>query len=153
MGELLQKNIATFRCYGNISRAKYYVPPHPLKTFLTVFKNKFVTHRIDSRREHKVRFCCRKKSGATETLISRKVVGKQNRRPSVACICWNFVFINSFVAGRPGGRPLQRYKNGVANALFLCIYSCLWGFLFMRVLFGRGAGEPFFAKKFPPRSL
>ena len=34
VGELLEKNIATFRCYGNISRAKYYVPPRPLKNLL-----------------------------------------------------------------------------------------------------------------------
>ena len=30
-GNLLEKNIATFRCYGNISRAKYYVSPHPFQ--------------------------------------------------------------------------------------------------------------------------
>ena len=29
-GKLLKKNIATFRCYGNISQAKYYVSPTPL---------------------------------------------------------------------------------------------------------------------------
>ena len=50
------------------------VPPHPLKTFLTIFKNKFVTHQIDSRREHKVRFCCRYFVGAAETLQNKKVV-------------------------------------------------------------------------------
>ena len=31
----MMKNIATFRCYGNISLAKYYVPPLPFKNFLT----------------------------------------------------------------------------------------------------------------------
>ena len=29
VGELLDENIATFRCYGNISQAKYYVPTPP----------------------------------------------------------------------------------------------------------------------------
>jgi hypothetical protein len=39
----LQKNIATFRCYGNISQAKYYVPPAPpSKTFKQKAKGKFV---------------------------------------------------------------------------------------------------------------
>ena len=37
---LIVKNIATFRCYGNISQAKYSeVPPHPLKNFQTIFYN------------------------------------------------------------------------------------------------------------------
>ena len=34
-GKLLEKNIATFRCYDNISQAKYYVFPTPLsRTFI-----------------------------------------------------------------------------------------------------------------------
>ena len=38
------------------------------------YLNKFVSIRIDSRRERTARFCYRKKSGATETLISKRVV-------------------------------------------------------------------------------
>ena len=44
-GNFLQKNIATFRCYGNILQAKYYVPPHPFKKALSKnIRRKFQTH-------------------------------------------------------------------------------------------------------------
>ena len=38
------------------------------------YLNRFVSARGDGRREHKVRFGYRKKSGTTETLIFKKVV-------------------------------------------------------------------------------
>ena len=44
-GNFLQKNIATFRCYDNISQAKYYVSPTPLqKLSNTNFEKGFLTN-------------------------------------------------------------------------------------------------------------
>ena len=37
-------------------------------------KNKVVNLRIDGRRERKVRFCCRKRSGTAKTLPVKRVV-------------------------------------------------------------------------------
>ena len=56
VGELFDKNNATFRCYDNISQAKYYVPPHPLKNLLTRgLKNEFFALLTDSRGARKHR--------------------------------------------------------------------------------------------------
>ena len=51
--------------------------------------------------------------------------------------------------------PTKKAKRRNKCAVFLYLSSSLnFHFLpFVRVLFGRGAGEPFFAKKVPPRSL
>jgi len=54
VGELFEENNATFRCYDNISRAKYYVSPTPLqklpnnccKIELLVYKQTGDTHPI-----------------------------------------------------------------------------------------------------------
>ena len=74
-GNFLQKNIATFRCYGNISQAKYFAPPHPFKNSLAWGLTKRAdTTLTDSRREVKPRFGCRYFVGATETLQNKKVV-------------------------------------------------------------------------------
>ena len=48
-------------------------PCTPFKNFLTKGQNRVVSSHIDGRRERKVRFGYRKKSGATETLISQMV--------------------------------------------------------------------------------
>ena len=57
MGELLSENNATSRCYDNISQAKYYVPPHPLKNLLTKgYQNRFACLLTDGRREGSPRF-------------------------------------------------------------------------------------------------
>ena len=54
MGELLSENNATSRCYDNISQAKYYVPPHPLKNLLTrVYQNESVAHERTVDASHK----------------------------------------------------------------------------------------------------
>ena len=47
MGELLEENIATFRCYDNISLAKYYVSPTPLQELADKgsFKTSLVVHK------------------------------------------------------------------------------------------------------------
>ena len=37
VGTLLEKNNATFRCYGNISHAKYSGVPTPSKIFSNIF--------------------------------------------------------------------------------------------------------------------
>ena len=49
-------------------------PLHPFQKLLhNRYLNRVVSSHTDGRREGKPRFCCREKSGATETLISQMV--------------------------------------------------------------------------------
>jgi len=58
------------------------VSPHPFKKALAKsHPNRFVSLRIDSRRERYARFCCRYFVGTTETLQNRKVVKRENGPP------------------------------------------------------------------------
>ena len=64
MGELLEKNIATFRCYENISQAKYYVSPHPFQKFSHKTAKETPKPHTDSRRELTARFGYRERLGS-----------------------------------------------------------------------------------------
>ena len=59
--------------WGNLFREKGFPHTPSKKHSHNNYPNKIVSSRIDSRREHFARFCYRKKSGATETLIFKKV--------------------------------------------------------------------------------
>ena len=53
--------------------------PTPLsRTLAQRGKNRIFSLQIDSRREAQPRFCCREKSGATETLLSKRVHSLKN---------------------------------------------------------------------------
>ena len=54
----------------------------------------------------KPRFCCREKSGATETLISKRVDKNKDGRPLVALA----IFIN-FIVGAIHESPVLAYGN------------------------------------------
>ena len=70
------KNIATFRCYGNISLAKYYVPPLPFKNFLT--RKFFCLHKWECLCADG-QFCWRNSFICEQTVVSsRKRLGATN---------------------------------------------------------------------------
>ena len=78
-GKLLEENIATFRCYDNISLAKCYVSPTPpSRTFAQERANKTVSSPADGRRKPTVCFCCRERLGTAKTLSAKKVVLRGN---------------------------------------------------------------------------
>ena len=59
--------------WGKLLEKKF--PPHPFQELSqNKYLNRAVSLQTDGQRERTARFCCRKKSGATETLISKKVV-------------------------------------------------------------------------------
>ena len=102
------------------------VPPHPLKTFLTVFKDKFVTHQTDSRRERKVRFCYRERVIATKTLLAQKVVCMQKQRNnkyaiplclSVSSIPFSF-FVRKFLKGVQGETFSKKFPPAISSITF-----------------------------------
>ena len=63
--------------------------PTPLqKLSHSRYPNRAVSLRRDGRRERKVRFCCRKRSGATETLPVKRVVLPQHRSTDARLPFW-----------------------------------------------------------------